>query len=72
MGEDVLKSNLVKMFNVNREHVNQEISRLGSIVQRKTTYRRNGMLNFGGRQMMAINGLNFHMVGVGGPLVVGT
>ncbi len=72
MTQDALRNNLVKMFNTNRDHVTQEVSRLGSVEQRNTTYRRNGMLNFGSRQMLSIVGeLDFYIIGVGGPPVVG-
>ena len=71
MSQDALKNNLVKMFNVNRDHVNREVSRLGSVEQRNTTYRRNGILNFGARQLTAFSGeFDFHIVGVGGPPIV--
>ena len=70
--QDALKNNMVKMFNTHRDHVYREISRLGSVSQKNTTYRRNGALNFAGRQMIAMSGdFDFHMVGVGGPPVVG-
>jgi hypothetical protein len=71
MINDRLKNNLVKMFNDKRDYTRAEDSRLGSVEQRNTSYRRSGMLNFGGRQMMHLtdddNGL---IVGVGGPPVV--
>ncbi len=73
MIEDSMRNNLVRMFNTNRDHVTQEVSRLGSVQQRDTTYRRNGILNFGARQMIAMAGeFDFHIVGVGGPPVVGS
>jgi len=54
-------------------YATNEVSRLGSVEQRDTTYRRNGMLNFGARQMFAPLGkFSFHIVGVGGPPVVGS
>ena len=70
MSQDALRNNLIKMFNVNRDHVNREISRLGSVEQRNTTYRRNGILNFGARQMTSMSAdFDFYIVGVGGPPV---
>ena len=72
MLRDPIKNNLVKMFNNNRDYVTNEVSRLGSVEQRNTTYRRNSMLNFGARQMMAISAdSEMYIVGVGGPPVVG-
>ena len=72
MSHDALHNRSAKMFNVTRDHVNRELSRLGSVEQRNTTYRRNGILNFGGKQMLAFSGdLDFHIAGIGGPPVVG-
>jgi len=69
---DPIKNNLIKMFNNNRDFVNHEVSRLGSVDHRATTYRRNGMLNFGSRQMMGISAdSEVYTVGVGGHPVVG-
>jgi hypothetical protein len=74
MSKDALKNNLVKMFKTNSDHVLREVSRLGSVEQRNTTYRRNGMLNFGGRQLTKISqdiGQRY-VVGMGGPPVAGS
>ena len=71
MINDRIRNNLVKMFNDKRDFVRAEDSRLGRVAQRNTTYRRNGMLNFGGRQMMGISGDDqYFRVGVGGPPTV--
>ena len=67
-----LKNNVVKMFNTNKSHVSNEISRLGSVEQRDPEYRRNGMLNFGSRQMMSLSAdSEVYIIGVGGPPVAG-
>ena len=50
--ENILHNNLVKMFNANRDYINQEINRLASPDQRSTEFRRNGTGNFGARQMI--------------------
>ena len=66
-----IKNNLEKMFNDRRDYVRGEVSRLGSVNQRDTSYRRNGMLNFGGRQMMGMSADDEgYIVGVGGPPIV--
>ena len=46
-----LSNNLTKMFNAQRDYINQEINRLGSPEQRSPEFRRNGTGNFGARQM---------------------
>jgi hypothetical protein len=70
--KNVLKSTLSRMSSSNKTNTHNEISRLGSVDQRSTEYRRNGMLNFGAKQMIAISGdFDFYVVGVGGPPVVG-
>jgi hypothetical protein len=66
MRNNELKNNLIKMFNTNKESTSIEIDRLGSISQRDSRYRRNGMLNFGASQMMSIVDLNFFSIGGGG------
>ena len=67
---NTIKNNLVKTFNTNRDYVRGEISRLGSTEQRNTTYRRNGMLNFGAKQMIGLSDESeFYIIGVGGPPV---
>jgi hypothetical protein len=72
MSKDLLKNNIVKMFNTNKGYAHNEIARLGSREQRSAEYRRNGILNFGGRQMINIAAnLEVYTVGVGGPPVVG-
>ena len=59
------------MSNDRRDFVRAENSRLGSVEQRNTSYRRNGMLNFGGRQMMGMSDDDqSYIVGVGGPPTV--
>ena len=69
--ENVLKGSVNKMYNTNRDHVYNEVSRLGSLEQREVSYRRNGMLNFGAKQMFSLAGyLDFYTVGIGGPPVV--
>jgi hypothetical protein len=50
--ENVLNSNLSKMFNTNRDYINQEINRLASPDQRSVEFRRNGTGDFGARQMV--------------------
>ena len=60
--EDLLNNNLTKMFNTNRDYINQEINRLGSISQRSTTFRRNGTGDFGARQMVNFFGDNDYAV----------
>jgi len=66
-----IKNNLEKMANDRRDYVRGETSRLGSVGQRNTTYRRNGMLNFGSRQMMGMSADDqCYIVGVGGPPTV--
>ena len=71
MINDRIRNNLVKMFNDKRDYVRAEDSRLGSVGQRSTSYRRNGMLNFSGRQMMGMSDDDqSYIVGVGGPPIV--
>lgn len=66
-----IRNNLEKVFNDKRDYTRGEVSRLGSVEQRNTTYRRNGMLNFSGRQMMGMSADDEgYIVGVGGPPVV--
>jgi len=68
-----IRNNLVKMSNDKRDYVRGEDSRLGSVEQRNTSYRRNGMLNFGGRQMMGMSGDDEnYIIGVGGPSIAGS
>lgn len=70
--KDVLRNNLVRLSNANRDYVSNEISRLGSVDQRSTVYRRNGILNFGARQMTKFtNDAELYIIGVGGPPVAG-
>lgn len=69
---DGLRNSLVRMSNMNKENVIHNVSRLGSFEQRDTSYRRNGMLNFGGRQMINLSvDFDYYSVGDGGPPVVG-
>ena len=72
MQNNELRNNLVKMFNVNKNNTYNEVARLGSLEQRDTKYRRNGMLNFGARQMISLVDLSFYTVGMGGPPTVGS
>jgi len=66
-----IRNNLEKMFNNRRDYTMGEISRLGSVEQRDTTYRRNGMLNFGGKQMIGLYADDeIYRIGSGGPLIV--
>ena len=64
---------LNRMFNVNRGYIEQEIGRMGSVGARDTDYRRNGMLNFGARQMMnLVDDPSFMIIGsVSGSPIVG-
>jgi len=69
---DILKNRLMGLSNTNRDYVSNEVERLGSVSHRDTSYRRNGMLNFGARQMLSLNGdSEFYIIGVGGPDTVG-
>jgi hypothetical protein len=69
---NALKNSFQTMSNNNRRHTNEEISRLGSIEQRNTSYRRNGMLNFGATQLFGnAMRLDYYTIGVGGPTIVG-
>ena len=62
--QNSLNNNLTKMFNANRDYINQEINRLASVSQRSTEFRRNGTGDFGARQMVAFFGdLNYAAVG---------
>jgi len=72
MQNNELRNNLVKMFNTNRDNTYNEIARLASVSQRETEYRRNGMLNFGAKQMVSFVDLSFYTVGGGGPPTVGS
>ena len=71
MIDNRIRNNLAKLSNSRRDYVRSEDSRLGSVEQRNTSYRRNGMLNFGGRQMMGLTDDDqSYTVGVGGPPTV--
>jgi hypothetical protein len=73
MINDRVKNNLVAISHNKRDYARAENSRLGSVEQRATTYRRGGMLNFHGRQMMNMtDDGQLYRVGVGGPPVVGS
>ena len=50
--EDSLNNVLTKMFNTNRDYIDQEIARLGSPQHRSIDFRRNGTENFGARQLV--------------------
>lgn len=56
--QNILDNNLTKMFNANRDYINQEINRLASVSQRSTEFRRNGTGDFGARQMINFMGDN--------------
>jgi hypothetical protein len=59
-----LSNNLTKMFNTQRDYINQEINRLGSPELRSPDFRRNGTGNFGARQMVNFFGdSNYATVG---------
>ncbi len=69
---DSIRNNLVKMFEVNRINTDNEIARLGSTEHRSASYRRNGMLNFGSRQMFRlVLDSEMYTIGVGGSATVG-
>jgi hypothetical protein len=71
MINDRVKNNLVAISHNKRDYARGENSRLGSVEQRNTNYRRNGMLNFGGRQMVnMVDDDESYSVGVGGPPTV--
>lgn len=71
MINDRIKNNLVAISHNKRDYARAENSRLGSVEQRNTIYRRNGMLNFGGRQMVnMVDDDEAYTVGVGGPPIV--
>jgi len=72
MQDNELRNNIIKMYNCNRDLINNEVNRLGSFEQRSTDYRRNGMLNFGARQMFAIITQDYYNIGGGGPPIVGS
>ena len=50
--KDILNNNLTKMFNANRDYINQEINRLAAPDQRSAEFRRNGTGDFGARQLI--------------------
>jgi len=63
-----IKNNISLMKKSQREYTRNETARYGSVDQRSTTYRRNGMLNFGARQMVSFDGdSGVFIIGVGGP-----
>ena len=62
--QDILSNNLTKMFNANRDYINQEINRLAPPDQRDPESRRNGTGDFGARQMVNFFGnLNYATIG---------
>ena len=70
--DNELRNSLVKMYNTNRDQAYDKVTRLGSLEQRNTTYRRNGTLNFGASQMVSFVDFSFYTIGGGGspsPLV---
>jgi len=72
MQNNELRNNLRKMYNTNRDKLHNEISRLGSLEQRNTTYRRNGTLNFGATQMINLIDKDYYTFGFGGDGPVGS
>ena len=66
-----MDNTMSNMFNANRKYIEQEISRKGSFEARDTDYKRNGMLNFGARQMTNFVASGFFVVGssTGSPIV---
>lgn len=67
---DSIRNNLVKMFEINRINADNEIARLASVNHRSAAYRRNGMLNFGSRQLFSLQ-LEQYTIGSGGSPTVG-
>ena len=68
---NAMRNNLVKMFNVNKNYIHNEVTRLGSFQHKDVSYRRNSILNFGSKQMINIGDNSFLRIGIGGPPVVG-
>lgn len=69
--KDIIRNNHSRAMEVNKNVGYNDITRLASVDHRSTTYRRNGMLNFGAKQMLSIAGeLDFYLPGVGGPPIV--
>jgi len=60
--QDILKNSLTKMFNTNRDYIDQEITRLSS-VQYRSAEQKNGTGNFGARQMTAYIDDNYATIG---------
>ena len=72
MQSNELRNTVTKMYDTNRNASSHEINRLASIEQRNTTYRRNGTLNFGARQMVGFEDLDYYTFGSsGGSVIVG-
>jgi len=66
-----IRNSLIKMFNTNKSYVSNEITRMGSNSHLSTSSMRNGMLDFGSRQMIAMSGENIAWtVGSGGGPIV--
>jgi len=63
MYNNSLNNNIVKMFNTNRNYINQEINRLAITSQRSVEYRRKGTIDSGASQMK--NFINFNNMIVG-------
>ena len=67
-----MKNNLSLVFKSQRDYSRTENARYGSIEQRSTNYRRNGMLNGGAKQLIGYGpDSGVFTVGVGGPLIAG-
>ena len=66
-----LKNNILKMQAATENNTLHDIWRLGTVEQRSTAYRRNGMLNFGAQQMISFGQTDFFSVEGGGPPIVG-
>ncbi len=67
--EDTLNNSLARTFNSQRNYINQEINRLASVQARETVYRRSGMLDFGGLQMINLISSELDFAIVGGTIV---
>jgi hypothetical protein len=66
-----LKNSIAKMNKAIDNNTSNEINRLGTVEHSSVSYRRNGSLNHGARQMMAFLETDFYTVGFGGPPIVG-
>ena len=66
-----LENSLARMFSVNNNNSDAEIARLASLPHRDVSYRRNGMLNFGSKQLTSFVPSEFYRIGMGGTPTVG-